>query len=99
MKVYISGAISDDNEIIEQENIQFFAREESRLSSRFKEIHNPAAFVEDGWTWEEYLARDLAWIAMNKPALYMLKGWESSLGARLERHFAEKLGLTVIDEN
>jgi len=98
MIVYISGAISNDNEVIEQENIQFFASEKSRLSSRFAAIHDPASFTEKDWTWEQYLARDLAWIAIHKPILYMLKGWKTSKGATLERYFAEGLGLTVIDE-
>ena len=98
MTVYISGAITAENDALEQENIQFFAREAERLSSRFKEIHNPAAFVEKDWTWEQYLARDLAYIAQARPTLYMLKGWEKSLGARLEKLFAEDLGLPVIIE-
>ena len=41
------------------------------------------------------MARDLKLIYDKKPVLYMLRGWEVSQGARLEKEWAELLSLEI----
>lgn len=49
-----------------------------------------------GFDLRETLGADLAWIAENADAIYMLRGWEKSKGARAEKALAEALGLEVM---
>lgn len=69
---------------------------EAELLAQGHEVFNPAKLeVVGGAPWEWYLARDLKHICEERPSLYMLKGWEDSLGARLEKEFATLLGLPI----
>jgi hypothetical protein len=95
MIYYISGKISDTTLQREKENIAKFTEMAAILIDQGYEVHNPADFTIDEFSWEEYLARDLKWISDNKPTLYMLQGWEDSLGARLEFEFARLLNLEI----
>ena len=45
--------------------------------------------------YRQYLARDLAYICEKADALYMLKGWEHSPGARAEHAVAVALELRI----
>lgn len=62
---------------------------------------------EDGWKkWSipnapglrKMLGDDLAWIAKEADAIYMMKGWERSFGAVAEHATAVALGLEIIYE-
>jgi hypothetical protein len=46
----------------------------------------------------DVLSRDLEAIAKNCTAIYMMKGWEHSLGARAEWALAKALGLDIFYE-
>lgn len=46
-------------------------------------------------TWADCLKRDIIEL-LKCDAIVMLRGWEKSKGAQLERHIAEQLGLIVI---
>ena len=96
--IYISGKISDTTLQREKENIAKFNEMEAILKDQGQVVHNPASFVDEGYSWEQYLARDLKWIFDNRPDLYMLKGWEDSRGARLEFELAKLLGLHIMYE-
>lgn len=96
--LYLSGRISDPDPAKEKQNVLTFKVKADKWRKRFPQIHNPADVTHEGWTWERYLARDLKWILDNRPILMMLEGWQFSLGAKLEREFAQELGLVVLYE-
>jgi hypothetical protein len=45
--------------------------------------------------WKMYMIRDIAWL-YECTAIYMLKGWEHSKGARIERWLAIRKGIDVL---
>lgn len=95
---YISGKITDETREKELKNITAFNLKEEELIQEGHTVFNPASLEVEGKTWEQYLAQDLIFIIQNKPALYVLKGWESSRGARLEVETAKLLSLDIIYE-
>lgn len=96
MSYYISGKITDVNREKELANMQlFYDAEERLLKEGYKDIFNPAKLEKDGFTWEQYLARDLYYIFENKPTILLLPNWHKSRGARLEVETAKLLGLEI----
>lgn len=77
--------------------MEVFYLVERELTARGFDVFNPARLEVEGKTWEWYLARDMKWIYENKPALYMLPGWQESRGARLEYELAKLLNLQVAE--
>lgn len=100
MKVwYLAGKISDPNPLEQQKNIDRFHSKAQELEYEGMMIYNPVADEPEGKSWEYYLANDIAWIHQNKPhGIFLMKGWEESLGARLEHETALSLGMEVIFE-
>lgn len=92
---YISGKISADTKEEVQKNLQRFAEKEAELLMQGREVFNPGKLEQPGWVWEQYLARDLAFIFEHNPKLYMLRGWSESRGARLEYQVGLLLGLDI----
>jgi hypothetical protein len=45
-------------------------------------------------TWPEYLRRDLQAL-LTCDGIYMIRGWQNSKGARLERNVAKRLGMKI----
>jgi hypothetical protein len=90
--IYLSGKITDpDREVMKANLLRFFEK-----AKEFKEpVFNPADLETEGFTWEDYLVRDLLFIYNNRPKIYFMDGWESSRGARLEHTLAEYLGLEM----
>lgn len=94
---YISGKITPTHGESQLDNLEQFNLAEEILQNEGHLVFNPARLeVEGGAPWEWYLARDLKYIFENRPVLYMLKGWEDSRGARLEKELAELLGLEIV---
>lgn len=92
MKVYISGPMTG----IAKHNFPAFNDAAVKLIARGYEVCNPADKGEiDGWEWEDYLRHDIA-LLVECDAIYMLPGWESSKGAKLERFIADQLKMTVV---
>ena len=93
MRVYISGKIAG----LPAEA----ARRKFRRTARELEAWGCVAVnpFENGLpadaSWEEHMAADLVMLA-ECDAIYMLEDWEESKGARLERCFAERLGIAQI---
>lgn len=96
--LYLSGCITNSDPKKELENRKQFIDTENRLKERFPNIYNPVSFEKQNWAWENYLAYDLRWIELNRPVMYFMEGWEQSLGARLERCYAQQLGLVCLYE-
>lgn len=77
-------------------------------AERDRDVHgedmniSPCGELEDiehtGFDLRQALAADLEWIAMNATAIYMLRGWENSKGARAEHALAVALSLEIFYE-
>jgi hypothetical protein len=97
--VYLSGKISDPSPEKQKENLKKFFKKAEELKGMWEEIVNPAEWETSEVTpWEVYLARDLQYIFENKPDIFMLKNWEDSKGAKLERALGKLLGLSIFYE-
>ncbi len=97
-EIYISGAISG---LEEQATRKRFREAQELLNDKGFDVVNP--FDIDisnplcSTFWANAMIHDL--IALSScHNVYMLKGWENSPGARIERDFAVRLGLEVIYE-
>ena len=100
MKIYISGKITNDPDFKEKfkkavyyliENKEILFPEENEIS-----YFNPAEVTLTGTpTWQDYMKYDLK-ILIECNAIFMLKDWKESEGAKLEHHIAEKLNMKII---
>lgn len=82
MRIYISGAITGTTDYKER-----FAVAEEKLKANGYEVVNPARVTESlpkSFTWRQYMRVALSAMAPCD-AIYMLKGWEHSRGATIER--------------
>ena len=93
MTVYISGKITGDKNYKAK-----FRRAEEKILENGDEAVNPAKVtLNKDATWADYMKYDLHALLVSD-AIYMLKGWRFSKGARLERYVAKKLKLKIIYE-
>lgn len=92
MKVYISGKITGDAGYKQK-----FKNAQNILESAGFEIFNPAEQEEPGKSWDWYMKRDIKEL-MDCDAIYLLKDWEDSEGARLEYYIAQKLEMKIFRE-
>ena len=92
MKVYISGKITGDADYKQK-----FKNAQNILESAGFEVFNPAELEEPGKSWEWYMKRDVKEL-MDCDAIYLLKDWEDSEGARLEYYIAQKLEMKIFRE-
>lgn len=93
MKVYLSGPMTG----LPDHNYPAFEAARTDLRQEgFKVLCPAEAGVVKGWTWEQYLRRDLAMV-ISAHAVVVLDGWQQSRGACLEVHVARELGMPVVD--
>lgn len=90
MKIYIAGAITNNENYIEQ-----FETAEKRLLAQGYAVINP--IKNDGFDYKDYIDMGLCEL-MRCDAIYLLNGWEASPGARLEMWYASTVGLKVFKE-
>jgi hypothetical protein len=101
-KIYISGAISG---LEEQATRKRFKEIQERWQKMDFPVINPfdlydqakIYYASESITWGKIMRLDLKALE-GCQIIYMLKGWENSPGARIERDFAVRLGLEVIYE-
>lgn len=90
MKVHISGPITNNPHYISD-----FLRAEYWLKKIGNEPLSPVGDEKPEYTWKDYMRRDIK-LLIEADAIYMLKGWRRSKGARLERKIAKGLDLKII---
>lgn len=98
MKLYISGAITNNPDY----EVQFLLTKE-KLSSEYNAIINPVEISYEvnkkinSPNYYDYMRADIKEL-IECDAIYMMKGWKSSNGAKLEHEIAKVLNLKIIYE-
>jgi len=90
--IYISGKITGVENFAE-----IFASKEQELTKQGHNVFNPAKHP-DMFSWQQFMELDLKALSFCD-SIYMMKGWETSRGAKLELEEAMKLGLEIIYES
>lgn len=96
MKIYISGKITG----LDLTQAKSFFREASlNLTAQGSHAVNPMSEVSyyADRSWSDYMA-DAIKLLLDCDAIFMLKNWEDSKGAKLEYHIAKELGLKILYE-
>ena len=92
MRVYISGPITGIDDYV-----AIFQSYVSLLCSKGYDVVNPASVEGPDWTWEQFMQYDLA-LLRECDGIYMLPGWTNSRGARIEKRYAKRKGIPVLNE-
>ena len=100
--IYISGAITNDPDymkrFIKAETDIYF--EVAKRNMDFTSVINPAKVNSNlplDFSHDDYMHVCFAMLDVCQ-AIYMLKGWEYSKGARMEHIYAKNLGLEIYYE-
>lgn len=89
LKVYISGPITDNPDFKKQ-----FAEASAYVEKYGYEAVNPANNEIPDGNWQDYMKMDLHQL-IDCNAIYMLKGWSKSKGAKLEHRIAKELNMLI----
>lgn len=90
MKTYIAGQISNNPNYESQ-----FAEAEKNLTEQGHAVINPVKNL--GFHYKDYIDMGLCEL-MRCEAIYLLKGWKKSKGAKLEATYAKTVGLQIYEE-
>ena len=91
MKVYLSGKITGDSNYRQK-----FGSIEKELLSYGYVVFNPAV-LPDGFEYEDYMDLDLL-ILSRCDAIFLMRDWRNSPGAKREYEEAKRLGLRILTE-
>lgn len=90
-RVYISGSITGTLDYIER-----FAKAEKDLKDQGYEVINPAELCRSLPNLEHIQYMDLCMVALSFcENIYMLDGWQDSLGAKMEFDYAKFNGYAI----
>ena len=98
--IYVSGKITGTSDYVER-----FSAVEDKLIAEGYEVLNPVRtgkwleryLAPEKPTWVQYMKYAIA-AMMEADSIYMLRGWNQSKGARLERFLARVLNYNIIYE-
>lgn len=90
-KIYISGKITNNANY----KADFEAAENELKIAGFQPVNPAKEHLPDGATWADYMRHDIK-LLCDCDAIYMLKGWQESAGAKIEHKLARDLGLEII---
>lgn len=96
-KIYVSGKIAG---LERQAAFDKFQDAEFRLAGHGYDVVNPMKIDRKGAapsTWEEFMVGDIEEL-LKCNAIYMLRNWGQSRGARVEYAIARELGINIIFE-
>lgn len=95
MKIYISGMITGCPIEAAREKFDQAARQIEAFG------HTPVNPFDNGLdpsaTWEQQIVKDIE-LLLGCDAIYLLKDWEQSRGARIEENVAREYGLEIIPQ-
>jgi len=91
MKIYIAGSITNNCDYALD-----FKRVEEILMEQGHTPLNPVKHL--GFEYKEYIDMGLNEL-MHCDAILLLNDWETSTGARLEKHYAETVGMDIFYES
>lgn len=95
-RIYISGAISGTDDFMER-----FAKAQKELESQGYSVINPALVnsnMPEDTTYDEYMKMAFTMLDMCQ-TLYLLNGWEKSVGPNLERVYAIRAGKNIVKQD
>lgn len=90
MKIYIAGSISNNPDYEKQ-----FKEAEEKLKAKGYAVLNPVKNL--GFSYRDYINMGLCEL-MHCDAIYLLKGFQNSIGALLEIQYAQTVGLKIYKE-
>lgn len=91
--IYLAGPITGNPNYKEE-----FSIAQKEWEEYGWKVLNPALTECNSWTYKDYIDHGLM-LLKTADAIAMLKGWENSKGAILEKTYAETIGLKIYYEN
>lgn len=95
-RIYISGAITGTDDYMER-----FGKAQKELESQGYSVINPALVnsnMPEDTTYAEYMKMAFTMLDMCQ-TIYLLNGWEKSIGANMERGYAINKGKNIIHQD
>ena len=92
-KIYISGKITDNSNY----KADFEAAGLALKIAGFQPVNPAEEHLPDGATWADYMRHGIK-LLCDCDAIYMLRGWRESAGAKIEHKLARYLGIEIIYE-
>ncbi len=93
MRIYLAGPMRG----IPDYNFPEFYKYACKLRFQGHVVFNPAELGIHQDNIREIFEAEMGWLCRNAEAVYLMPGWQASLGAIAERALAQALGLTVLE--